>query len=54
MLWFGRDCMFAFLELFDNITRHQKIQRTVIVVPIQLDTTVEVTVPIFGEFVLLL
>jgi hypothetical protein len=46
--------MFVFLELFDNITMHQNIQCKVIVIPISLDATVEVAVPIFGEFLLLL
>ncbi len=54
MFWFGGDCMFIFLKLFDDITRHQNIQCTVIVIPFQLDATVEVPVQIFGEFVLLL
>jgi hypothetical protein len=36
------------------ISRHQNIQNTAILVPIQLDATVEVAVPIFGEFVLFL
>jgi hypothetical protein len=52
MLWFGRDCMLVFLELFDDISRHQNIQSMVVVIPIQLDATVEVAIPIFSEFVL--
>jgi hypothetical protein len=54
MLWFGRDFLRVFLELFDDLHRHQNIQSMVIVIPIQLNATVEVAVPIFGEFVLFL
>jgi hypothetical protein len=34
MLWFGWDCMFVLLELFDDISWHQNIQTMVIVIPI--------------------
>jgi hypothetical protein len=41
-------------ELFDDIPRHQNIQSTVVIIPIQLNATVEVAVPSFGESVLFL
>ena len=53
MLWFGGDCMIVFLELFDDISRHSNIMCTVVVIPIELDATIEVAGPIFGEFVFL-
>ncbi len=46
--------MLVFPELYDDIPRRQNIQSTVVIIPIQLDATVEVAVPIFGEFVLFL
>ncbi len=54
MLWFGGECMLVFLELFDDIPRHQNIQSTVVVIPFQLDATVESAIPIIGEFILFL
>ncbi len=41
MLWFGGHCMFVFLELFDDIPRHQNVQHLVVVISLQLDATVE-------------
>ncbi len=51
ILWFGGHCIFVFLELFDDITRHRIVQCLVFIIPLQLDSTVEVAVPIFGDFV---
>jgi hypothetical protein len=34
VLGFGGICMFVFLELFDDITRHQNIQHTVVIITI--------------------
>ncbi len=34
MLWFGWDCMFVLLELFDEISQRQNIQSMVVVIPI--------------------
>ncbi len=54
MLWFGGHCMLVFVELFDDIPRHQNIQSMVVLISIELDATVEVAFPIFDEFVLFL
>ncbi len=52
MLWFGWDCMFVLLELFDDISRHQNVQSMAVIIPIQLGATVEAAITIFGEFIL--
>jgi hypothetical protein len=49
--WAWNVCIF---ELFDYIPRYQNVQGSVIVIPLQLDATVQVDVPILGEFVLVL
>ncbi len=44
--------MFVFLELFDDIPRNRNVQHLAVVIPLQLDATVEVAIPVFDEFVL--
>ena len=51
MLWPCWHVMLVFLELLNNLPWHQDVKLVGIVIPLQFYATVEVTVPIFGEFV---
>jgi hypothetical protein len=50
----GIACLYFWRELFDDISRQANIQSRVVVIPIQLDATVEVAIPSYGEFILFL
>jgi hypothetical protein len=49
MLWWGG--MLVFLQLFDDVARHGKVEGACIVVQFEAYAAVEVAVPIFGEFI---
>jgi hypothetical protein len=45
--------MLVFLKDFLDIAGHQEIHGPCVIIPIQLDSAIEVTGPILGEFILL-
>ena len=45
--------MFVFLEEFFDVTRHRNVERSLDVVPVQLDAAVEIAGPVFGDAVML-
>jgi hypothetical protein len=45
--------MFVLLEDFLDVSRHRKVNCASIVIPLELDTAVEIAGPVFGEFVFL-
>ena len=48
MLWVGEGFLFEMLEEFWNVFWHGNVKIMLFVVPIQYDTTVESTGPVFG------
>ena len=45
--------MLVFLEDFFDISWHRKVDRASVVIPLELDSTVQIAGPVFGEFVFL-
>ena len=52
MLWWGG--MLVFLQLFDDVARHGKVEGACIVIPLEVDAAVEIAVPILCEFIFFL
>ncbi len=50
-LWQGG--MLVFLQLFDDVARHGNVKGACVIIPFEAYATVEVTVPILGEFIFL-
>ncbi len=41
--------MLVLLQLFDDVARHQDVEGSFVIIPIQFDAGVEVTCPILGK-----
>ncbi len=41
----------VFLQLFDDVTRHGNVEGARVVIPLEADAAVEITVPILCEFI---
>jgi hypothetical protein len=54
MLRPGRGGMPVFLQLFDDVTRHGNVEGARIVIPLEVDATVEIAIPILCEFIFFL
>jgi hypothetical protein len=54
MLRPGRGGMPVFLQLFDDVTRHRNVEGAHVVISLEVDAAVEITVPILCEFIYLL
>ncbi len=44
----------VFLELLDDVPRHGDVERSLVLIPLELNPAVEISVPIYGEFIFLL
>ena len=54
MLGPGRCVMLVFLEFFYDVTWHEDVEGSFVVIPLQFYPAVQVTVSILGEVVVLL
>jgi hypothetical protein len=54
MLRPGRGGMPAFLQLFDDVTRHGNVEGACIVIPLEAYAAVEISLPILCEFIFFL
>jgi hypothetical protein len=53
MLRLWRGGMLVFLQLFDDVARHGNVEGACVLIPFEAYATVEVAVPILGEFIFL-
>ncbi len=51
MLRLWRGGMLVFLQLLDDVSRHGNVEGACVVIPFEAYAAVEVTFPIFGEFI---
>ena len=54
ILQFRGGSVLVFLEFSDNVPGHGDVKRSLVVIPLESNCAVEISVPIYGEFIFLL